>query len=38
MEIKSISMAMMDAWVRSEAPYAGASSLEKEEPTTPRTP
>jgi hypothetical protein len=34
MEIKPISMAMVAAWVRSEAPYAGAASLDKEEPTT----
>src|SRR5215203_522939 len=37
MEIKPISMAMVAAWVRSEAPYAGASSLDKEEPRTPTT-
>jgi hypothetical protein len=37
MEIKPISMAMMAAWVRSEAPYAGAASLDKEEPRTPTT-
>jgi hypothetical protein len=35
MKIKPISMAMMAAWVRSEAPYAGAASLDKEEPRTP---
>jgi len=33
-EIKPISMAMVAAWVRSEIPYAGAASLDKEDPTT----
>jgi len=35
MEIKPISIAMVVPWVRSEAPYAGAASLDKEEPRTP---